>query len=105
MQTMSYKLGNARKDDAQRVALRRIKQWTRARFSLGEDDLTIVTEETVRLPGVPEKQTLVVFQCADGLKRHYRIFKPAAEVLEEDLPPAWMKDGLVTPEGFQCSCC
>lgn len=105
MQTMSYKLGNARKDDAQRVALRRIKQWTRARFSLGEDDLTIVTEETVRLPGVPETQTLVVFQCGDGLKRHYRIFKPAAEVLEEDLPPAWMKDGLITPEGFQCSCC
>ena len=105
MQMASYKLGNARKDDAQRAALRRIKQWTRKRFSLGEDDLTIVTEEDVRLPGVPPKQTLIVFQCADGLKRHYRFFKPAAEVVEDDLPPSWMKDGLITPEGFQCSCC
>lgn len=105
MQTVSYKLGAARADDAQRAALRRIKLWTRGRFSLGDDDLTIVTQEEGRLPGVPEKQTLIVFQCADGLKRHYRIFKPAVDVLEEDLPPSWMKDALITPEGFQCSCC
>lgn len=105
MQTVSYKLGAARKDDAQRAALRRIKQWTRARFALSENELTIVTEEAATLPGVPERQTLIVFQCADGLKRHYRIFKPAAEVREDDLPPFWMKDALITPEGFQCSCC
>jgi len=105
MQTVSYKLGAARKDDAQRAGLRKIKQWTRERFSLGEDELAIVTEEDVRIPGVPEKQTLIVFQCADGLKRHYRIFKPAAEVCEGDLPPGWMKDALITPEGFECSCC
>jgi hypothetical protein len=105
MQTVSYKLGAARKDDSQRTALRQIKQWTRTRFALGDDDLAIVTQEEVRLPGVPEKQTLIVFQCADGLKRHYRIFKPATEVREDDLPPAWMKDALITPEGFQCSCC
>lgn len=101
----SYKLGAARKDDAQRAALRQIKQWTRARFSLDENDLTIVTEEEARIPGVPPRQTLIVFQCADGLKRHYRIFKPAVEVVEDDLPPAWMKDGLITPDDFQCSCC
>lgn len=102
---MSYKLGSARKNDAQRAALRQIKQWTRERFSLSEDDLAIVTEEEVRLPGVPEKQTLIVFQCADGFKRHYRIFKPAVEVVADDLPPSWMKDALITPPGFQCSCC
>ncbi len=105
MQTLSYKLGPARKDDAQRAALRQIKQWTRTRFSLSEDELTIVTEEQVRLPGVPERQTLIVFQCADGEKRHYRIFKPAVDVREDDLPPSWMKNALITPEGFQCSCC
>jgi nitrate reductase delta subunit len=105
MEPVSYKLGNARRDDAQRAALRLIKQWTRARFSLTDDDLVLVTEEEVALPGVPPRQTLIVFQCADGLKRHYRIFKPAAQVLEDDLPPAWMKDGLITPEGYQCSCC
>lgn len=102
---MSYKLGNARRGDAQRAALRQVKQWTRARYNLGDDELVVVTEEEVRLPGVPEKQTLIVFQCADGLKRHYRIFKPAVEVSEDDLPPSWMKDALVTPEGYQCSCC
>lgn len=105
MQPLSYKLGQARKDDGQRAALRQIKHWARARFSLGEDDLVIVTQEEVRLPGVPPLQTLIVFQCADGLKRHWRIFKPAVDVSEDDLPPGWMKDALITPEGFQCSCC
>jgi hypothetical protein len=105
MQMTSYKLGNARRDDAQRAALRQVKLWTRERFSLTEADLTIVTEENVKLPGVPERQTLVVFQCADGMKRHYRIFKPPVDVREEDLPPSWMKDALITVEGFQCSCC
>ncbi len=105
MQPVSYKLGQSRKDDAQRAALRQIKHWTRARFSLCEDDLTIVTEEEVRLPGVPPRQTLVVFQCTDGQKRHWRIFKPAVDVVDDDLPPGWMKDALITPEGFQCPCC
>ncbi len=105
MEPVSYKLGNARKDDAQRAALRQVKQWTRERFSLGDDDLAVVTEEAVQMPGAPPRQTLIVFQCADGFKRHYRIFKPAVEVREDDLPPSWMKDGLITPEGFQCSCC
>jgi hypothetical protein len=27
-----------------------------------------------------------------------------AEVVPEDLPYAWMKDGLVVPEGFVCNC-
>lgn len=105
MPMASYKLGTARKDDAQRAALRRIKQWTRARFSLTDDELAMVTQEETRLPGAPPVHTLIVFQCADGLKRHYRIFKPAEDVLEDDLPPAWMKDALITPEGYQCSCC
>ena len=106
MQPASYKLGNARKDEALRAALRRIKQWTRDRFDLTGDDLTVVTEEQGKLPGVPDRMTMIVFQCAsDGMKRHYLIFKPAVDVREEDLPPAWMKDGLVMPEGYQCSCC
>jgi hypothetical protein len=105
MQVQSYKLGVARKDDAQRQALRRIKQWTRERFSLGDDELAMVTQEDARIPGAPPVNTLIVFHCADGLKRHYRIFKPAAEVVEDDLPPSWMKNALVTPDGYQCSCC
>ena len=105
MQTGSFKLGVARKDDAQRAALRRIKEWTRARFSLTETELAMVTQEETRIPGAPPAHTLIVFQCADGLKRHYRIFKAAADVTEDDLPPGWMKDALITPEGYQCSCC
>jgi len=105
MQAGSFKLGVARTDDAQRRALRRVKQWTRERFSLGDNELAMVTQEETRIPGAPPVNTLIVFQCADGLKRHYRIFKPAADVSEDDLPPSWMKQALITPEGFQCSCC
>jgi hypothetical protein len=33
------------------------------------------------------------------------MFKPVADVIEEDLPFAWLKDSLAMPERFACECC
>jgi hypothetical protein len=33
------------------------------------------------------------------------VFKALADVREEDLPPAWMKDALAVPQGYDCDCC
>jgi hypothetical protein len=33
------------------------------------------------------------------------VFKSVADVLEEDIPPAFMKHALALSEGVSCSCC
>jgi hypothetical protein len=86
-------------------ALERVRDWTRERFALGDDDALLVTEVACSQPGCPPLETVVAF-WTDGAKRHhFKIFKPVAQVQPGDLPYAWMKDGLHVPDGFSCDCC
>ena len=94
-----------KKTGEDRLALRRVKDFTRAHFRLGEDDTVFVTEIACALPGCPPLETLIAF-WTDGSKRHhYKVFKPLNEVIEDDLPPWWMKDSLVFDEMAGCECC
>jgi hypothetical protein len=34
-----------------------------------------------------------------------KVFKPLAEVSEDDLPPWWMKSALIHDDYAECSCC
>jgi hypothetical protein len=45
-----------------------------------------------------------VFWTAEG-RHHFKVFKPLAEVVEDDLPPAFMKNALIWTEGLECGCC
>ena len=93
-----------RKGVAHVEALEQVKHWTRERFALGDGDTVIVAEVDRSLPGFPPLETQVGFWTADGTRHHYRVFKPAAEVTEADLPPSWMKAALAN-DGFDCECC
>ncbi len=85
---------------------RRIRDWVRTRYSLTGDDTCMVTEVVCELPGCPPLETVIAFWTENGEKRHhYKIFKPAAEVIEDDLPPYWMKNALAVDSDFYCSCC
>ena len=86
-------------------AIERIKDWTRRRFSLAESDGVLVTEGPSVLPGFPPLETVVAFWSADAVRHHFRVFKPADEIVEDDVPPAWMKDALAAAEGIECYCC
>ena len=86
------------------AALDRVRDWTRARFTLAEDETIMVSEVACGLPGCPPIETLVVFWTAAG-RHHFKVFKPLAEVVEDDLPPAFMKNALVVIDGIECSCC
>lgn len=86
------------------AALERVRDWTRDRFKLAEDDAIMVTEVSCTLPGCPPLETVVVFWTVQG-RHHYKVFKPLAEVVEDDLPPAFMKNALVALEGIDCDCC
>ena len=86
-------------------AVERVKDWTRGRFNLDEAGIVIVTESVPKLPGYPPLQTAVTFWTADRTRHHFTVFKPVGDVVEEDLPPAWMKDALALSEGIACACC
>jgi nitrate reductase delta subunit len=86
------------------AAADRVREWTRARFSLTNDETLMVSELACSVPGCPPIETHVVFWTAAG-RHHFKIFKPLAQVSEDDVPPAFMKNPLIAPEGFECDCC
>jgi len=86
------------------ATLERVRGWTRARFALADDETVMVSEIACTVPGCPPIETHVVFWTAAG-RHHFQVFKPLAAVVEDDLPPAFMKDALTWATGVECSCC
>jgi nitrate reductase delta subunit len=97
--------GSSRKSPERLQTLDQVKAWTRGRFGLPQEATILVAEIACALPGCPPLETVVVFWMADGKQRRFKIFKPVEEVVCEDLPPAWLKDALAVPEGFDGECC
>jgi hypothetical protein len=98
-------LGSVRKSPDQLKALDRVAAWTRARFKLPEEAPILVSEVTCSLPGCPPLETVVAFWTEGDTRHHFKLFKPVHEVVEDDLPPRWMKNALVVPEDFGAECC
>jgi hypothetical protein len=97
-------LGFIKKGSQNSAAADRMRGWTRERFTLAEDESIMVSEIACSVPGCPPIETHIVFWSAAG-RHHFKIFKPLAEVTEDDLPPSFMKNALVAPEGLDCDCC
>jgi nitrate reductase delta subunit len=97
-------LGFVQKSPDHSAALARVREWTRARFKLA-DAAIMVAEVTCSLPGCAPLETVVAFWTEGDRRRHFKIFKPVAQVGEDDLPPAWMKNALAVIEGWGCECC
>jgi hypothetical protein len=97
-------LGFARKNADHTASTDRVREWTRARFALTDSETVMVSELACGIPGCPPIETHVVFWTPAG-RHHFKIFKPLAQVSEDDLPPAFMKNALVALEGFECDCC
>lgn len=96
--------GFARNAGVDGAALERVRGWVRDRFGLAEDVAIMVNELACSLPGCPPRETVVAFWTAPERRHHFKVFKPATEVVTDDLPPAWLKDALVVAEG-DCDCC
>jgi hypothetical protein len=97
-------LGFSKKRPGDDAALDRVRQWTRARFALTADETVMVSEVACSVPGCPPIETHLVFWTAAG-RHHFKVFKPLADVVEDDLPPAFMKNALIALEGIDCDCC
>src|SRR3984885_7746684 len=98
-------LTSFKSNDEHRAALAQVREWTRARFRLDADAAILVAEVACGLPGCPPRETVVAFWTADAQRHHFKVFKEVAEVVEDDLPPAFMKDALADRDGFGCECC
>jgi hypothetical protein len=94
-----------RKSRDHQNALDRVRAWTRARFKLSDEATILVAEVACNLPGCPPLETVVAFWTEIERRHHFKLFKPVAEVAEEDLPFAWLKDALAVPAGGECDCC
>ena len=94
-----------RKPPAHVAALERVRDWTRERFGLGASASVLVAEVACAVPGCPPIETAVAFWTQGDRRHHFQVFKPVADVTEDDLPPSWMKDALVARDGEDCDCC
>ncbi len=97
-------LGFIRKSGVSSEASDRLRDWTRARFALTEDETVMVSEVACAVPGCPPIETHLVFWTERG-RHHFKIFKPLAEISEDDLPPAFMKNALIASDELDCGCC
>ena len=85
--------------------LERVKEWTRERFKLAGDVPVLVAEIACGLPGCPPLETVVVFWTEGDRRHQFKLFKPVSAVVAEDLPPAWMKNALISLNGMGLECC
>lgn len=94
----------SRQDPEHQEALARIREWTRANFSLAADAAILVSQVTCKVPGCPPVETVVVFWIGQT-RHHFKFFKPAREVILADFPPAWLRNAFAMREGLECDCC
>ena len=80
------------------LTLERVREWTRTRFGLPADAAVLVAEIACGLPGCPPRETVVAFWSGSETRHRFTLFKPVAEVVADDLPPAFMKGALAAIE-------
>ena len=97
-------LGLKKKSPDDAAGHERLRAWTRERFTLADDETIMVSQIACSIPGCLPVETHIVFWTRAG-RHHFKIFKPLATVAADDVPPAFMKNALVAPVGFDCDCC
>jgi hypothetical protein len=87
------------------LAIDRVRAWTRARFALPDTAAILATEIACKVPGCPPVETVIAFWTDGNTLHHFKLFKPVTDVVEDDLPPTWMKSALVAIAGLGLECC
>ena len=85
------------------AALDRVRESLRERFALA-DGAILVAEVACAVPGCPPIETVIAFWSGER-RHHFKVFKPVAEVIADDLPPRWYMGALAVPDEFQCEYC
>jgi hypothetical protein len=102
---MPLRFGAFRRDPKHVQALERVKGWARESLALAEDDTVVVAEVVCARAGCPPLETVVTFWTGVGERHWFKVFKPVAEVVFDDLPPAWLRDALYAADTVDSFCC
>jgi hypothetical protein len=105
MTAASLRIGAFKTTPGQDEAIGRVQMWTRERYALPDDATVMVLELVCRRPDCPPLETVVAFWDAGDQRRHFKVFKPVAEVVPGDLPPSWLKDALCAEPADDFACC
>jgi hypothetical protein len=84
------------------AASERVTGWVRARFALAEEAVVLVSEVSCQLPGCPPVETMIAIWTDPETRYRTKIFKPVADVTEDDLPPKWYLPALVDDGSIWC---
>lgn len=93
------------KSASERRAIARVSDWTRARFSLPDGATVMVAEINCQVPGCPPIETVIAFWSDPETRYRIKIFKPVADVTEDDLPVSWLLPALLDEDDLGCDCC
>jgi hypothetical protein len=95
----------ARRSQEKLKSVTQLKVWTRERFDLREGVVVMAAEIACGIPGCPPIETVVAFWTKDETRYRYKVFKPIADVLYEDLPYRWLLPSLIDDGGLGLECC
>lgn len=80
----------------------RIEQLVRERFRIGPSEIILVSQDPGTKPGFPANETNVIF-WKDDKRYRLKIFAPAAQVTDRDLPVDWLLPAL--EDTGEAGCC
>jgi len=82
------------------AAVTSVQNWTRQRFKLAPEAPVLVSEVACRLAGCPPLETVVAFWMADDARCQFRLYKPLAQVIYDDI--GWLMDLPGGQESWDC---
>jgi nitrate reductase delta subunit len=94
-----------RKSARERGAIAQVGDWTKARFNLSDQATVMVAEVNCQVPGCPPVETVIAFWTDPETRYRFKVFKPVAEVVEDDLPVSWLLPSLLDEDDLGCDCC
>ena len=85
------------------AAVQNIQRWTRTRFKLAMDAPVLVAEVTCTMPLCPPLETAVAFWTEDEKRHQFKLYKPMAEVVYDDI--GWLMGSPADHDGLSWDCC
>jgi nitrate reductase delta subunit len=94
-----------KKSSTDRYAIARVGDWTKTRFGLPDHATVMVAEVNCQVPGCPPVETVIAFWTDPDTRYRFKVFKPVAEVVVDDLPVSWLLPSLLDEDDLGCDCC
>lgn len=79
----------------------RVEGLIRERFRIPDSDIILVSQDAGTKPGFPPVETNVIF-FKNEIRYRLKIFSPVADVMDEDLPIAWLLPSLEDTGEAEC---